>query len=410
MKIFHIADVHINYINGQYNEDVREKLQQARKTAFERAVTKAIELDVDLFIIAGDLLDDAELNQELKQFLILQANKLVKAKIITIICNGNHDPAENFRLNSIFNSSIIFDSENVQTYSCNTKSAENILVSGCGFSESTYYETPISKFPKRKSNQYHIGVAHATLGGVASSAHEPYMPIDKASIRDLNYNYFALGHIHKRQYFDDINTAYAGSIQGKNKKESGIKGGYFIKLNSPEDMPDVKFIPLSNIVFETIEQELSDKYKNFADLELEFSKIINSKIQNDMSEVDKNLEYQYVIDWKLKGSSSVYNLLQNDDIYGFIETLKKEFGFLELNINYDELDSDVNKDLHMEASPFLSMMNEVLNDNLKRDEFLNSICDKQFLDAPKNPVEKKNYLEEILDDVDDEWLYRLVTK
>ncbi len=407
MRIFHIADVHINYINGQYCEEVKNKLYDARKKAFERAVMKAIKLNVDIFIIAGDLLDFPEMDYSIQKFLISQINKLTQESIISVICNGNHDPSKDIRFRNIFSSSIIFDTECVNTYSVRTKCGQKVSISGCGFRENTYYDNPLKQFPKRNIDNYHIGIIHGTLSGTTVSSHEPYMPIDKESIKKLDYNYFALGHIHKRQYFEDIGTAYSGSIQGKNRKETGIKGGYFINIDSLDELPEIKFVPLSDIVFETIEHKIDGKINNFYDLESDFSRLVNSIIaNNDLSDLD----YKYIIDWRLSGSSPVYNSLRYEDIVGFIENLKREFDFIELILNYDELKPVVDRKMHIYASPFLAMIDDVLNDSNKREEFVNSILDKKFLDISDNPNQRKIELEAILDDIGDEWLYRLVEK
>lgn len=400
MKIFHISDVHINHINGQYGNDVRVKLQDELKNAFSQAVNTAISSDVDVFIIAGDLFDGPDYDYSIEKFLIAEARRLERADIITVVSNGNHDPAEIINMHKIFKNAIIFDGEDVSTYSCRLKNNETLLISGCGFSKKTSYVNPLSRFPKRKINEYHIGVIHGTLKGGGDTNHEPYMPFEVNDLRFKDYNYWALGHIHKREYFEHVKAAYAGSIQGKNKKETGVKGGYLVELHSPDAMPSLQFIPLSNIVFEKIEHDVPDRVHSLRDLEKLFLDALTSKVSKH--------SYQYIIEWKIKGFSPIYNVLKNEDIASFVQELRTEARLLHLHLDFDELKPMMDRDAYINASPFLKMIDVILTDENKRDEFFSQLDLNEFVELPVDAVQRRIFLENLLNEVGDEWMYRLV--
>lgn len=400
MKIFHIADVHINHINGQYGNDVRVKLQDEVKRAFSQAVNVAISSSVDVFIIAGDLFDNADYDYSIEKFLLHEANRLEKSDIILVVCNGNHDSSEFVNMHQLFKNAIVFDAEEVGTYSCRLKNNETLFISGCGFSKKTAYNNPVHRFPKRREGDYHIGVIHGTLRGGGALEHEPYMPFDINDLRSKDYNYWALGHIHKREYFENVKAGYSGSIQGKNKKETGLKGGYLIDINSPDGMPYVQFVPLSNIVFETIEHEVPDTVTKLADLEKLFLEELVSKVSKH--------SYKYIIDWKIKGFSAIYDILKNEDIKNFIDEIKEEARILYLSFNFDELKPLMDRDAYINASPFLKMIDVILSDKNKKEEFLNQLAIDEFIELPTNSIERRLELEKLLNGIGDEWMYRLV--
>ncbi len=400
MKIFHIADVHINHINGQYGNNVRVKLQDEVKNAFSQAVNVAISSNCDVFVIAGDLFDSAEYDYSIEKFLINEARRLERADIITVVNNGNHDSSELVNLHKIFRNAIIFDSEDVSTYSCRLKNNETLFVSGCGFSKKTSYINPVHKFPRRKDKKYHIGVVHGTLRGGGASDHDPYMPFDINDLRSKNYNYWAMGHIHKREYFENVRAGYSGSIQGKNKKETGPKGGFLIEINSPEEMPYVQFVPLSNIVFETIEHEIPEQVQSLRDLERLFLEQLVSKVSKH--------SFKYIIEWKVKGFSAIYDIIKNEDIKSFVEELRQEARLLHLSFDFDGLKPLMDRDAYINASPFLKMIDVILNDENKRNEFFEQLKVDEFVELPNDAVQRRIILEQLLNEVGDEWMYRLV--
>jgi len=63
-------------------------------------------------------------------------------------------------------------------------------------------------------------------------------------LEDKKYNYWALGHIHKRQQVGLTPIYYAGNPQGLKSKETGPKGVYYIDISEFGDT-QVEFIETS---------------------------------------------------------------------------------------------------------------------------------------------------------------------
>jgi DNA repair exonuclease SbcCD nuclease subunit len=81
---------------------------------------------------------------------------------------------------------------------------------------------------------------------------------------EKQFDYWALGHIHKRVVLStDPPIIYPGNIQGRNKKETGVKGCYHVTLSDTKN--DLKFIETSDVVWEEAVIDVANA-QNFQDI------------------------------------------------------------------------------------------------------------------------------------------------
>ncbi|MDA6365974.1 hypothetical protein OSK45_29385, partial [Escherichia coli] len=60
----------------------------------------------------------------------------------------------------------------------------------------------------------------------------PYAPFRINDLLGKDFDYWALGHIHKREIIiSEPPVIYPGNIQGRNRKETGPKGCYLVELD-----------------------------------------------------------------------------------------------------------------------------------------------------------------------------------
>ncbi|KAI3473585.1 hypothetical protein Pfo_031002 [Paulownia fortunei] len=80
----------------------------------------------------------------------------------------------------------------------------------------------IDDFPQKNHQfDYQIGMYHGSVGADGS----PYAPFSVGDLLSKNYDYWALGHIHKRQTLNQRPfVGYSGNLQGLNLTETGPKG------------------------------------------------------------------------------------------------------------------------------------------------------------------------------------------
>ena len=94
---------------------------------------------------------------------------------------------------------------------------------------------------------YHIGMLHGSIEG--NKDHDVYCPFKVNELINKDFDYWALGHIHKRQLLHESNPiiAYSGNIQGRHRKESGEKGFYLVEMN--EEASTASFISTEEVIW-----------------------------------------------------------------------------------------------------------------------------------------------------------------
>ena len=139
-----------------------------------------------------------------------------------------------------------------------------------------------------------------------AEAISPYAPCNINELKSFGYDYWALGHIHVPYLNDDI-IQYAGTIQGRNTKETGPHGIRYIKVENNKIVKN-NFIPMDIIRFEDILIDISN---------LDDSTDILTKIEDELYKVtnqDKNLCELFLTRLYLTGFTKFYSEL-NDEFY-----------------------------------------------------------------------------------------------
>jgi DNA repair exonuclease SbcCD nuclease subunit len=80
------------------------------------------------------------------------------------------------------------------------------------------------EYPARRAGVFNIGMLHTCADG-SDGNHERYAPCSVEGLRSKEYDYWALGHIHKRRVLHaDPPIVFPGNIQGRHIRETGPKG------------------------------------------------------------------------------------------------------------------------------------------------------------------------------------------
>ena len=266
-SFLHISDIHLgrpfsNITKYSYDNRIKGLYDCAVEKAFNNCIDFALNKNVDFVLISGDTFDSNE--QDFKSKLILKEGlkKLNSAHIKVFLICGNHDPISSYNKNT-FN----FDeNSNIKIIGLNTvspykniitdKSGNEIaIINALSFKENTFNENPIKYFEPKEFNEknlFNIGLLHCDLDASKQSS---YAPCLLGEIQSLNYDYWALGHIHLPNY-DERNIQYSGTIQGRNTKETGIHGIKYIKVENNQIVKN-SLIPTDVIRFEDITVDLS---------------------------------------------------------------------------------------------------------------------------------------------------------
>jgi len=105
----------------------------------------------------------------------------------------------------------------------------NIIIHGQSYASRAVTENLASQYPQNDSNYFNIGLLHTSLTG--RTGHEDYAPCTLDELKSKGYDYWALGHVHKREIVcRDPLIIFPGNIQGRHIKETGIKGATLVTL------------------------------------------------------------------------------------------------------------------------------------------------------------------------------------
>lgn len=258
IKILHTADLHLGSRMrslGQDAPDFREALIQS----FDNLMLQAEIEAADLFLIAGDFLEMAEIeDRELNRVYDLLVRK---HSFPILLAAGNHDPYSSASPYATVFSQIpqfyVFPADKIvrldfpkldasvwgvsfsSLYQMTTMlpdvgtEASILVYDGQEFLE----EGQESDSPLKNK----IGLVHGELLA-GSAAKGAYNPLPSQLIKNSSLNYLALGHIHKASdlpqgdYVDrrSVLAMYPGSPQGLSFNEAGQKHALMVEFDNSE--------------------------------------------------------------------------------------------------------------------------------------------------------------------------------
>ena len=266
VRFIHTADLHLDSPlvgMNQLPEAIFEQVQESTFQSFERIVDKALAEKVDFIIIAGDIYDQHERSLKAQLYFKKQMSRLDEHNIPVYIIHGNHDFTGGSSLHVELPSNVhVFSDEKVERKTFVKDGVPLVNLYGYSYPKRAVTENMSRYYVKRGDAPFHIGLLHGTVAG--DSEHEPYCPFRVQDLTEKGFDYWALGHIHKRQLLHNEETVilYPGNIQGRHRKEQGEKGAYLIELTKAG--ADLQFFSTAPIFF--TEKEISlDQYETFSD-------------------------------------------------------------------------------------------------------------------------------------------------
>ena len=407
LRFLHLSDIHFDAVYGRYPEVVRSALKSGVKKAFENAMNFAIEEALDFVIISGDLCDRSEVSYQTESFLRKQFNRLEEAVISVVLLHGNHDPSELLRWRELGQNIHIATVPEPILIDIKTQSGNNVNVHANGFEQKVEKHSQIDAFPMNAKDGYHIGAIHTfTVGGSTTSEHDPYMQTTLSELAAKQYDYWALGHIHKMQMWPEYKVAYSGGLQGLSPNEIGPKGGILVEIDEPGMQPSMSFIDFSVLEFDTIYIDVDGIDDSIHDL----SKVILTNISNyKMEKFAESRAKSLLIRVVLEGSTNLYeNLKKSQVLDELTNEIREETQVLSVEIQVDRVMPYINKAEFVSASPFSSYIQNMLVDSDLRNELLDFAKSGQFAEMPDSDDDSAVWLNDLLDQVGEEWLYRMV--
>lgn len=288
IKVLHTGDVHLGY---DCEKDDIEK-------SFARIISICEDENVDVMLIAGDLFDNAGPDDELVDWVIDRFMQINRTMIM--ISPGNHDYYIRGgcydRINTACENVFIFDGE-MDYYEINIGNAV-ARIYGAGFTDSICMNSLMKQRNIIDDDAINLGVFHGTVEGQQSK--NPYNPISLKQIEDNEFDYLALGHIHKQTevlHRGYSTYAYCGCPQGMSFGMKGAKGIYLGIVG--QGYANMKFVEVCERRYEEIKIKLDAKSQ--AGNAVKIAAAIERLAMENLGEKYRDNLYRIILTGKVSG-------------------------------------------------------------------------------------------------------------
>ncbi|WP_424237918.1 metallophosphoesterase family protein [Bhargavaea ginsengi] len=252
IRFIHAADLHLGSpfkgfagLPGKMAQTVRE----STFTAFRNLISHAAETRPDFLLIAGDIYDGEDRSLRAQEQFRMGMETLREKGVPVFVSHGNHDHLAGSWVRFSLPDNVHVFGPQVETAELNVRGT-TVKIHGFSYPERHMTEPVIRHYPQGMGDAVEIGMLHGSIRG--NEAHDVYAPFTKDELLGKGYDYWALGHIHKRQVLHaQPPIVYPGSLQGLHRKESGIKGFYEVEIG--QGTSSLEFIPAGALVFGTAE-------------------------------------------------------------------------------------------------------------------------------------------------------------
>ncbi|GAA0596045.1 DNA repair exonuclease [Virgibacillus siamensis] len=282
ISFIHTADLHLDspFTGLSYiPEHIFQKVRDSTFSALNRLVQTAISKEVDFVLITGDLFDNEKQNLKAQIRLRRAFEELRRHRINVYLSYGNHDFVKgNVHPVEFPDNVFVFQDENVTSFTFEKNGQQLASIYGFSYVNRAVTANKTSEYQlSGKHIPFHIAMLHGSLS--SNTEHDVYAPFQLSDLSEKEYDYWALGHIHKREILKESPAVvYPGNIQGRNRKESGEKGCYHVELTASGTA--LTFIPLQSIQF----NELDVDAANCPDLHQ-----LEKKIQQGISSITSDI-------------------------------------------------------------------------------------------------------------------------
>ena len=260
MKILHMADVHLDSKLTRYldNEKARERRNEILLT-YRNAVNYAVENDIEVIIIAGDLFDVRKISATARDAV---RDSIEQNPDITFFyLRGNHD-ADSFvqtviEKNGKLPANLKMFAREWTSYKFTAKDGISVVITGAEMDSENSAEL-VSSLVLNQSD-FNIVTLHGQEIATASKNDAEVIPLRE--YRNRGIDYMALGHIHepKIEKLDARGTySYSGCLEGRGYDECGVRGFNVIEVTEISGNPkmDVKFVPFARRTIHRVELDL----------------------------------------------------------------------------------------------------------------------------------------------------------
>jgi len=146
--------------------------------------------------------------------------------------SGNHDAANKMTKSLPLPDNVELLSHKQSQSATSKKLAKlGVAIHGRSFAEAAEFGNMVRDYPSKASGLFNIGLLHTSMEG--AEGHAPYAPCTVDELRQKQYDYWALGHVHHRRIVcEDPPIVFCGNLQGRHARETGSKGCYVVTVDA----------------------------------------------------------------------------------------------------------------------------------------------------------------------------------
>ncbi len=300
-SFIHAADIHLDSpmlrLEGYEGAPV-ELIRQATRRALDNLVQLAISEKVDFVLISGDLYDGDWKDYNTGLYFVSRMARLAEAGIPVCIIAGNHDAANKMTKSLRLPERIHrFTSRRPDTF---VIEQAGVAIHGQSFPSGAVNRDLSLDYPAALKGYFNIGMLHTCATG--SSEHATYAPCSIEGLKGKGYDYWALGHIHKRQALcEDPPILFAGNLQGRNIRETGEKGCMLVRVENGR--PACEFHPLDVFRWERCTVDATG---------IETESAVLERIMNGLSAAASSSELPMAVRINMRGACGVHDRIASD--------------------------------------------------------------------------------------------------
>lgn len=249
LNLLHAADLHLDSPFAGLTPEQAALRRAEQRTVLDRLADLANKEQVDLVLLAGDLLDGDRVYRETVDSLAQTLGR-IRAKVF--ISPGNHDP-----YNAASPYALPIWPDNVHIFTSPHPVGVELPELGC-----TVYGAAFTAEQNETSALEHICVSGSGLNLMVlhgNTAGHDYAPVSSAQIAASGLDYLALGHIHQGsglQKSGGTYWAYPGCPEGRGFDELGEKGALLVQVGPGQ--VQARFCPLALRRYEILDVDLTD--------------------------------------------------------------------------------------------------------------------------------------------------------
>lgn len=273
MKFVHLADLHLDakFDSLSSIDGLPQKRRLEQRKALKDVVEYIKENDIKLFLISGDLYEQNYIRKSSIEYVNKLFEEIPDTQIF--IAPGNHDP---YIKNSFY--STYTWSKNVHIFNENIEKIdfEDVHIYGFGFTDFYCKQSEIEEIQVEEPDDINILITHGSLDGGSDDLRE-YNPLRQSKLKQLDFDYIALGHIHKPYYNEEKNQKifYPGSTISLGFDELGEHG--VLVGDIEKDELKVEFMTIDPRQYEEKEIDITEMTSNEEVLEKLQNLVLNNE-------------------------------------------------------------------------------------------------------------------------------------